>query len=245
MFPLTEAHDAFDSGGKSVHLRTSCGCWWLSWAQDFLGLSRWLTLWAGVLCTRLRWRWSTTSGSRRSYTWVWGNRWRGPWVRCRSAVWWMCSPATQHRGTEPLIRGTFVQLCKMSACPASRHLLRLYPDQSHNSENSRRTACSWASRAPRRPRWCTRLSHLWAHHDQGCLVSLECHWPLDYPLCQGCLLAPACSYHTEKKTWKRGSEHGGLKKGLQQQQSLLLSNFLFHVFLFLLVAVWTACTTVT
>lgn len=220
MVPVTHKHGVVESGYllyNCMYLRMFCGCWWLSWAQDFLGLSRWWTLWAGVLYTQLRWRWSTTSGSMRSYTWVWGNRWRGLWGRCLSAVWWKYSPATQHRGIVPLIGSVLAVhhscefmkslfLRNVIFCVLS-YLLLLYPDQSHNSENSMRTACSWASRAPRRSRWCTRLSHLWAHHDQGCLASLECRWLLDYRLCQGCLLAPECSYHT-KETWKRGSGGG-------------------------------------
>lgn len=84
------------------YLKRFCGCWWLSWVQDFPGPGRWWTLRAGVPCTLLRWRWSTTSGSRRSCIWAWGSRWREPWGCCPSAAWWTCSPATQ-RADSPLI----------------------------------------------------------------------------------------------------------------------------------------------
>lgn len=33
----------------------------------------------------------------RSYTWVWGSRWRGLGGSCLNAAWWTYSPATQHR----------------------------------------------------------------------------------------------------------------------------------------------------
>ena len=109
MFGLGSLHNKVHD--FKPYLRMFCGCWWLSWAQDFLGLSRWWTLWARVLRTLLHWRWSTTSGSMHSYTWVWGNRWRGLWGRCLYAAWWTYSPATKiegHLGSSQ----TFLWICK-------------------------------------------------------------------------------------------------------------------------------------
>ena len=94
-------------------------------------------------------------------------------------------------------------LCEFVKCSkwtpifsVSEYLLPLYPGRSHSSESSRHTACSWASRVPRRSRWCTRLSHLWARRGRGCPVSPECRWPQGYLLCQWGLLGPACSCQT-------------------------------------------------
>lgn len=184
----------------------------------------------------------------RSYTWVSGSRWRGPWGRCLSAAWWTCSPATQHRDVVPLLCILVVvyyfwvcendwnwHICS-SETRQSGYSQPLSPGQSRNSESSRHTACSWASRAPRRSHWCTRLSHLWARHGRECLASPGCHWFQGYPPCQGCLPGPASKCHTVKKQ-KREELRVGVdnkKKAKKKQKThlltLLLSNFLFHIF---------------
>lgn len=153
----------------------------------------------------------------RSYTWVWENHWRGLWGHCLNASWWMYSPATQHREMLPCLHTVVVVYCltisemaetdSHMSFKVSGYLPLLYPGRSHNSESSRHTACSWASTALQRPRSCTRPSRLWAHHVQGCPAFLGCRWFQGYPLCQGCLLAPACNCHTGE-IGKRGSSDG-------------------------------------
>lgn len=83
------------------------------------------------------------------------------------------------------------------------YLRRLYPGQFRNSENSRHTACSWASRVARRSHSHTRLSPPSAHHDRGSPASPGYRCFRGYHLCQGCPSDPAGSYQTGKKREKR------------------------------------------